>query len=152
MYRLLQVTFAATYVKRRIVCALSISFVITAASAGCGDRSGRLAIDGIVKFKEGQPVDRGSIAFSPFDGDTRIISGAPVIDGHYHIPREKGLRTGRYVVRIYASAVTASPQGPPGQLGLVTPPELISPRFNTQSILVAEVRSGGDQRFDFQVE
>ena len=137
--------------KRRTFWTLGLSFLLTAASAGCSDQSGRVAIDGTVKFKDGQLIDRGTISFSPLDKDTKFTSGAPIIDGRYHVPREKGLGEGRYVVRIYSSATTDSPTGPPG-FGMATPEERVSPQFNTQSKLTVEVQGAEDQHFDFEVE
>ena len=126
--------------------------LILAANPGCKQHSERAAIDGVVRFKDGRPIDRGSIGFSPADEETSATAGAAIIDGRYHISREKGLSIGRYVVRIYASALTTPHREAPGQLNMATPQELISSAFNTQSTLVATVRSANDQRFDFEVE
>jgi hypothetical protein len=145
---------------RRIV--LPCALMLAAISLGCGARSDLAAIKGRVKFENGEAIKRGTIEYARTDSGAAYQSGTRIADGAYEIPREKGLRPGKYVVRIYAPASLLGPQGAPGAAG-VRPPgsggqgsqlpeERVSPEFNTQSKLVVDVTNEAMQTFDFEVE
>ena len=109
----------------------------------------RLAVSGTVKFK-GQLLDQGRIEFHPPDGKG-TLSGDVIRNGKYAIPREKGLLPATYEVRIFSY----DEKGPkveaiPGEAGLGFK-ERISKKYNTQSILKAEVKPG-NTTFDFSVD
>src|SRR5262245_29077118 len=87
--------------------------VLATMSLGCGTRSGLAAVKGRVKFKNGETINRGTIEYAGTDSAKTTQSGARIVDGAYEIPAEKGLRAGKYVVRIYAPASLLSPQGGP---------------------------------------
>src|SRR5215212_8376969 len=106
-----------TYVRR---IALLAAIMLSAISLGCGAQSELAAINGRVKFKNGEAIKRGTIEFAQTGSNAANQSGARIADGAYEIPRDKGLRSGNYVVRIYAPASLLSPQGAPGSVG--TPP------------------------------
>ena len=72
------------------------------AFTGCGRIADKSAIRGTVKFKKGEVVDQGSIEFSPVDPKAGNQSGARIADGAYEVPQDKGLRPGKYIVRISA--------------------------------------------------
>ena len=134
---------------------MALGSAIAVATFGCQHHAERAAIDGLVTFSDGRPIDHGSIEFSPTDAEDSSNAGAVVIHGSYHIPREKGLRVGNYLVRILcvgARRVAAGVPGVPGQQNLATPNELISASYNSQSSLTARVQSVEDQRFDFVVD
>jgi hypothetical protein len=142
---------------RRIV--LPGALMLAAISLGCS-RSDLAAIKGRVKFKNGDEIKRGTIEYALTDSKVAYQSGARIADGAYEIPREKGLRPGKYVVRIYAPASLLSPQGAPGSVGtpagaggqaLQLPEERVSPAFNSQSKLVVKVTDEPIQTFDFEV-
>jgi len=146
---------------RRIVLLGALIFAAT--SLGCGARSDLAAIKGRVKFKNGEAINHGSIEYDPTGLAAANQSGALIVDGAYEIPQEKGLRAGKYVVRIYAPASLLSPQGGPGGAPGTRPPgggrqasqlpeERVSPEFNSQSKLVVEVTHDAMQTFDFEVE
>jgi hypothetical protein len=126
-----------------------------AAVEGCNNFDGRAEISGKVTFKKGEPIKRGSIEFSPVDGG-KVHSGARIADGIYAIPREKGLKAGKYLVRIYAPSGLLSANGAPGHggagAGAKLPEETVSPKYNTDSQLTVEVGSEAKQEFDFMVE
>ncbi len=138
------------------------ALMLAAISLGCGARSDLAAIKGRVKFKNGEAINRGTIEYSRTDPAATNQSGARIVDGAYEIPREKGLRAGKYVVRIYAPASLLSPQGSPGAPGTrppggggkasQLPEERVSPEFNSQSKLVVEVTNEAMQTFDFEVQ
>jgi hypothetical protein len=137
------------------LCAL----MLAAISLGCS-RSDLAAIKGRVKFKNGEAIKRGTIEYALTDPAVAYQSGARIADGAYEIPQEKGLRAGKYVVRIYAPASLLSPQGGPpgarppggGKQALQLPEERVSPEFNSHSKLVVEVSGEAMQTFDFEVE
>jgi hypothetical protein len=117
---------------------------------GCSKSSGRAMIAGNVSFKNGEPIKRGSIEFSPMDG-VGVHGGARIADGRYAIPKEKGLKAGKYLVRINAPSALLSGNGAPGGAGKL-PEETVSPKYNTNSQLNVEVGSEATQEFDFVVE
>jgi hypothetical protein len=144
---------------RRI--ALLGAIMLSAISLGCGARSELAAINGRVNFKNGEAIKRGTIEYAQTGSNAANQSGARIADGAYEIPREKGLRPGKYVVRIYAPASLLSPQGAPGSVGtpagasgqaIKLPEERVSPEFNSQSKLAVEVTAEPIQTFDFEVE
>src|SRR6476659_9320369 len=83
---------------RRIV--LLGALMLPAISLGCGARSDLASINGRVKFKSGEAINRGTIEYARTDPGVANQTGARIVDGAYEIPQEKGLRAGKYVVRI----------------------------------------------------
>ena len=125
------------------------------ASEGCSQSAGRSEIHGRVAFKRGESIKRGTIEFSP-EGGSDTHGGARIVDGLYAIPKEKGLKAGKYLVRIYAPAGLISGYGAsgavkPGGAGKL-PEETVSQKYNTDSQLHVDVGSGSTQEFDFVVE
>jgi hypothetical protein len=126
--------------------------IALATLTGCGEQQNRHELSGEVKLK-GQPVEDGSIYFTPVEGQ-HTGDGAQIVAGKYRIPRDKGLSPGKYKVTIYAGdgrsgAGDASPDSPyagskPGQ-------ERIPPAYNEKSNVVREVTRGGPNKFDFDI-
>jgi hypothetical protein len=132
---------------------LGLLTVLAAAPAGCSDRyGGRQAVRGAVTL-QGQPLKEGVIAFVPLDGqDTQ--SGAPVVNGSYSVPRESGLKPGKYLVQLTAGdgktphdEEAAAPGGSTNIVSL----DLIPEDWNVRSKQQVEVRKDGDNQFDFHV-
>lgn len=119
---------------------------------GCGKGSGKAAVSGEVNFKNGELINRGTIEFAPFDASTKDQTGARIVDGTYEISGEKGLRPGKYVVRIYSPSALLSGDGAPGAGPMALPEERVSEQFNSKSTLLVEVTSDSAHRFDFEVE
>src|SRR4051812_48291735 len=121
---------------RRIV--LLGALMLAAISLGCRARSDLAAIKGRVKFKNGEIIKRGSIEYDRIGSTAAGQSGARIAGGVYEIPREKGLRAGKYIVRIHAPTSLLSPQGAPGGGGQASqlPEERVSPASNSESKLV----------------
>src|SRR6516162_7035302 len=91
---------------RCILFRYAVAPVVAAALAGCsGSSAGRVEVSGGVKL-QGQPLRDGSIRFVPLQGQD-TVSGAPVVSGRYTIPRQNGLRPGKYLVQV------TSGHGPP---------------------------------------
>jgi hypothetical protein len=132
------------------------ALMLLATSLGCGAGSDLAAIKGRVKFKNGEAIKRGTIEYARTDSTVAYQSGARIVDGAYEIPREKGLRPGKYVVRINAasallSGIDARGSGGPGRAGKL-PEETVSPKYNSESNLAVEVTDDAMQTFDFEVE
>jgi hypothetical protein len=130
--------------------------VVLAAVSGCGGTSGpvRHEITGRVTYK-GEPVEEGIISFEPMDGQGSK-DGATIINGDYRIPKDKGLFVGKYRVSIIigdgsVGAGNASPDAPQRKRVANPGKERAPPGFNRDSKLVAEVKSGGPNKFDFAI-
>jgi hypothetical protein len=141
-------------VSRRALVLGSVVFVVMAAAAGCSDQyEGRMEITGGVTLK-GEPLPKGSIAFEPLDGQG-TLSGAPVTNGEYKIPRPNGLKPGKYVVRITAgdgkTPVNEEEAGGPGGSTNIVSWDLIPADWNTKSKQQVEVKASGPNKFDFDI-
>ncbi len=129
--------------------------LLALASIGCSraDRSGRLPISGTVTLK-GQPLDRGTIEFSPAGPDTKSMSGATITDGKFAIPAQQGLTPGTYRVRISSSegGATASATEMPGDSKAApVAKDRIPPEFNTETKQEIKVTAGGPNTFEFSI-
>lgn len=121
---------------------------------GCGGDNplNRQPVSGTVTL-DGQPIDHGSIEFSPQDPEG-VSSGGMIVDGEYSVPAEKGLPPGKYRVRIYApeGGVPVPADQPPGP-GVGPPPkERIPPAYNRESEIMVEVIEGGDNTFEYTIQ
>jgi hypothetical protein len=82
-------------------CALALVAFVALLASGCSDPfAGRQAISGTVNFK-GKPLPAGIIMFEPQEKQD-TSAGAPIENGSYTISRQKGLKPGKYLVRISA--------------------------------------------------
>jgi len=80
-------------------CALFVFAPLLA--SGCSDPyAGRYAISGTVTLK-GEPLKGGIVQFEPAEKQD-TSSGAPIADGKYSIDRKKGLKAGKYRIRVTA--------------------------------------------------
>jgi hypothetical protein len=132
----------------------SFLFLGAALLVGCSDPyAGRMAVSGGVKLV-GQPLKEGSITFVPLDKqDTQ--GGAPIINGEYNIPRQSGLKPGKYLVQLTAGdgKTIDNPEeaaGPGGSTNIVSV-DLIPPEWNIRSNQKVEVKSDGPNKFDFDI-
>jgi len=130
--------------------------MLSLVSTGCTAGSGLAEVKGRVTFKNGKSIKRGSIEYDQVGSAAMNQSGARIVDGAYEIPRVKGLRPGKYIVRIHAASALLSGSGAPGSGGpgnaVKLPEETVSPKFNTESSLAVEVTDESTQTFDFEVE
>lgn len=122
--------------------------------SGCADPlGGRMEVTGAVKLK-GEPLQDGLIIFVPLDRqDTQ--SGAPIVKGSYRVPREQGLKPGKYLVRLSAgdgkTPVNEEEAAGPGGSTNIISLDLIPEEWNTKSTQTREVTSTGPNRFDFDI-
>jgi len=120
--------------------------VLMASIVGCGHGTDRCAVNGSITMG-GKPVGPGSIQFAALGDNQASASGAPVIDGKYSIGRDGGLLPGKYLVRIYWPEKNTMGQG----RGVPVPKEQIPMKYNINSELTVEVRSGAKNIFDFEL-
>src|SRR3954471_21332016 len=125
--------------------------VVLAACAGCRGHLDKSAVKGTVKFRRGEIIDQGMIEFSPVNSKSGNQSGARISEGTYEIPQDKGLRPGKYIVRISAPSGLLSGQGAPGSGKMELPKERVSEKYNAKSKLEVEVKPEPFQTFDFEV-
>lgn len=136
-------------VSMRISSVLVLALVVS----GCGGSSGpeRNSISGKVTL-DGQPVEEGQITFTP-TGDKGTVTGAEIKAGAYSVPKENGPVIGSHKVSIRASRKTgrqvpAVAPAPDGTMIDVTE-EYIPTKYNFESTLTAEVKSGDNKNVDF---
>jgi hypothetical protein len=153
-------------VSQRALVFCSIISLVAAALVGCSEPyAGRMEVTGAVKL-QGRALKDGSILFVPLDKqDTQ--EGSQILDGEYKIPRQKGLKPGKYLVRVTAGdGVTPARQsargkktvenepaalpGPGGSRNIVSM-DLIPDEWNARSKQQVEIKSNGANRFDFDI-
>lgn len=125
--------------------------------AGCSDpHAGRVAVSGAVKHK-GQALKDGIVLFEALDGQDTGGS-AQIGDGRYSIPREGGLKPGKYLVRVTAGdgatpVNPVNPDEPPGPGGgaNIVSKELIPKEWNAQSKQQVTVTQDSPNTFDFDI-
>jgi hypothetical protein len=103
---------------------------------------------------KGAPLKEASIQFEPMEGqDTR--GGTGVTDGAYSIPRDAGLKPGRYLVRLTAGDgktvdTTDEDATNPGGTNIVSI-DTIPPEFGSASKQVVTVKADGSNTFDLDL-
>jgi hypothetical protein len=127
--------------------------VLCPALGGCGggDDLPRQALSGTVTLN-GQLLEQGIIQFEPSSEQEPVPAGALIKDGTFTIPRDEGPTPGNYRVFITSSGGKSPPPTPaegnrqkmPGIM-----PDLIPPRYNTESTLTAKVEADKPNTFDF---
>ena len=136
----------------RVACFL-LSLALVSGS-GCSDGSGLQPVSGTVSF-QGKPLDQGAIQFLPVEG-SRTESGAGIKDGQYSIPAENGLAPGKYKVTVFSyderGAKIPDNTTMPGDTVGVQFKERIPAKYNTETILKAEVVAGEANVFDFRLD
>jgi hypothetical protein len=119
---------------------------------GCENYGGRQAVSGQITL-EAQPLKQGIIMFTPLDGQG-TPSGAPITDGNYSVPRQNGLKPGKYLVKITAgdgkTPNTEEEIAGPGSTNIVSV-DLVPEDWNTKSKQEIEVKSSGPNKFDFAI-
>lgn len=133
---------------RRIALSLPLLLVC----AGCG--GGLVAVEGNVTF-DGTPVETGTIAFEPADGQGATAGGS-IEGGRYVLSGDSAVAPGKKVVRIRATRKTgrkveSGPPSPPGTMVEETE-SYIPAKYNTQSTLSREVTAGGTNKHDFPLK
>jgi hypothetical protein len=130
------------------------SIVPLLAAAGCADPyAGMTEITGRVTLK-GEPLKDGSIIFEPLEKQG-TQSGCQIIHGDYKVPRQNGLKPGKYRVRITAgdgkTPAREEEAGAPGGSTNIVSWDLVPEDWNTKSKQEVEVKAGGANTFNFDI-
>jgi hypothetical protein len=128
------------------VCFLSLGWLFF--GVGCSTYEKGAVVEGEVTL-DGKPIPTGSISFDPVDGTTST-AGAEIKDGKYSVNVEPGLKN----VKINASKVVGQKrayEGDPNSPKVDITEEYIPPRYNTQTELTYDVKSGKNTKtFDLK--
>jgi hypothetical protein len=139
------------------VSLIGLAVVLTSAVGCSDDYEGRMGISGTVKVK-GQPVPDGAIIiFEPLENQG-TGANMTLASGGYTLPRQYGLKPGKYLVRITAgdgktpvNPVDANhPPGPTGGANIISK-ELVPASWNVNSNQQITVTKGGPNKFDFDI-
>jgi hypothetical protein len=139
---------------RRTLAVCSV-FLAAVALAGCSDPyAGRQEITGAVTLA-GQPLKAGTITFFPLDGQG-TQSGSGIADGTYKVPRQTGLKPGKYRIEITAgdgktSVTNPEEAGGPGGSRNIVSVDMVPEDWNTKSKREITVTSAGPNKFDFEI-
>jgi hypothetical protein len=132
---------------------VGVFLVAFTALPGCGKAgSDHGDVSGTVKL-DGQPIEQGSILFTPIDGAKGSVTGGPIEKGSYRLSGTAGPGIGWNRIEIRAMRKTGrmvpKPFSPPGQT-IPEQVEAVSPRFSTDSKLKVEIKAG-ENTADFEV-
>jgi hypothetical protein len=122
---------------------------------GCGSSkySGeeRFPLEGSVTL-DGQPVDLGSISFTPAGEGKGRASGGVITDGKYAVPEEKGANAGKYRVEIHWLKRTGKQLRDPESGEMYDERrEALPEKYHTKSELTVEVPAPENrQNFDLK--
>ena len=134
--------------------ALVFSMIATAMVAvGCGSAPEQINVTGKVTF-DGEPVANGQVEFEP-QGAGRMAFAA-IADGAYATAKDRGVRPGKYLVRITATR----PTGKSAELGAfaadaasaVVNEQFIPAKYNSSSELSVEIAPGEAMVQDFELK
>jgi hypothetical protein len=118
-----------------------VLLLLSAVVAGCGEGGPQIApVSGRVTL-DGRPLASADVSFQP-DEAQRASAGRTDADGRYQLMYkrgEPGALVGEHTVRISVSRE------------IVRNPPAIPARYDTQSELRREVKSGEDNVFDFEL-
>jgi hypothetical protein len=136
----------------------AIGLLATSILVGCGPGDdGRRQVTGTIKL-HGMPIADGAIIIlSPLDDQGTEAQGT-VAHGGYTIPKEAGLKPGRYLVRVTAgdgkTAVnpvdTDNPPGPTGGTNIISK-DMVPAEWNVNSKQEVTVTKEGPNKFDFDI-
>ena len=121
---------------------------------GCAptDPFNRQAVSGSVKYK-GTPIVIGSVSLQPESpsGPTNLSLG--ITEGKFSAPRDKGLAPGKYLVRVTGYDKISKGPAPGSNEPMPEPAKQIVPaKYNTASNTYVEVKDGGPNTFDLNLE
>jgi len=129
-----------------------LALLTCSALAGCNSLDKgpqRGAVRGRVNV-DGQPVESGSIRFTPVQGTTGAVSGATINNGEYSVSKTLGPVVGSNLVQITGSRKTGKQIT--DRLGITVDERvsMVPEHYNSQSTLIRQVEPG-KQVFDFEL-
>lgn len=118
---------------------------------GSGDRQ-RVAVHGKVTVA-GRPVEAGSIAFVPVEGNTGLTAGATIEHGEYCLPAQRGPMPGMNRVDIYGTRKTGRkvPYQAIPNLLVDESVDVVPPLYRTHSPLRRDIQSNQGE-LNFRLE
>lgn len=128
------------------VVRVAVFLVLAASLTGCGGNptASHNPIKGEVKL-DGQPMESGSIMFRPVNEGKGQAVSAPIVAGRYEVGTADGPAVGPHRVEIRGTRKSGKmiqkALAPKGEL-IEEQVEAVSPKFNTQSELMADVKAG----------
>lgn len=129
-------------------------------SSGCGSQNAnplnRLPVSGSITL-DGNPLDQGLIQFEPMaKGKDAVNASAAVSGGNFAVPAAGGLLPGTYRVAIsskpQAGATSSDPVKAMEEASKPQGAERIPAKYNADTELKAEVKSGGPNDFKFDLK
>jgi hypothetical protein len=133
---------------------LNVCLVLLLIATGCAKTdANRGTITGQVKL-DGQPLEQGSILFTPAEGVKGVVTGGEIKDGKYQLTGKAGPSIGSNRVEIRAvrksGKMVQKPMAPAGEM-VEEMAEAVAPQFNSASTLKFDVKAG-DNTADFEVK
>ena len=126
-----------------------------ATAAGCSgqddDGIEREALSGTVTLG-GVPLENASIQFVPKNANAGGGTSAEVKGGKFKIPKERGAAVGGYMVLISSATTEDGSTGEAPGIPPKTKPDPIPKKYNVNSTLSAEVKSGTPNEFKFDLD
>lgn len=131
----------SSFSHRSRVLVLTVA-VLALAGWGCASNSDRSSVQGAVSYN-GEPVDDGGIAFIPEAGATNEVRATGIIqDGHYDLDSKSGPYPGNYRVEIFWNKKTGKTITGASGATKDERKQAIPAKYNTNTELKVEVKSG----------
>lgn len=124
---------------------------LTVLPSGCDNGEGYQAVSGSVTF-QGEPLKEGTIQFFTTGERPAPYAGAAISQGKYKVPKDHGLKPGKYLVTISSTEKVANTKKGGSSLNPFLARERIPSKYNTKSTLGVEVRVGERGQFDFDLK
>ncbi|MFO0797841.1 MAG: hypothetical protein U0804_10205 [Gemmataceae bacterium] len=136
---------------------LLVALVSALLVAGCGSGDGKEAVSGTITLKSQPFPNGGLVTFEPLENQN-TAAPAVVTDGKYDVPRQNGLKPGRYRVWMTAgdgkTAVNPvdsdQPPGPGGGANIVSK-DVVPAAWGRDSKQEVTVKAGGPNVFNFDI-
>lgn len=136
---------------------LFVAALTVAVSLGCGEsanKHGRIPFSGTVTL-DGEPLPKGYLIFEPKAGQP-TQSGGMIENGTFNVPEKAGAAPGLYSVAIFSGSDPPPNNYSPGTpeyeaASMRAPGEQVPPKFNINTTLTAEVKSGEENVFKFDL-
>ncbi len=126
---------------------LIVSLTLLGLLPGClGEKVPRpAAVEGNVTWED-QPVENGTIVFTPIKGTPGRPASATITDGLYFLEREAGPSVGPNKVEFYIHRKTGKTiKSPlPGQDDIEVTEQILAAKFNTESEFETQITSGSN--------
>jgi hypothetical protein len=133
--------------------ALGLLLATALVSPGCGNKAGNQGeVNGRVTL-DSQPIEQGSILFTPIDGTRGTVTGGSITHGRYELAGRAGPALGWNRVEIHAmrnaGQMVQKPFAPLGEM-VESQEDAIPPSYNSASTLKIEITPGMNAA-DFEI-